>query len=64
MRTGDVRLCYNRRGCGRLRRGQALLEYVLALVGVLIVVGVMAYFVMAARTQSERAADLMQSERI
>ena len=44
------------------RRGQAAVEYVLALLGVIAVVAVMGYLVTAAWKSAERAENLVESD--
>jgi uncharacterized protein (UPF0333 family) len=44
------------------RKGQALLEYVLALAAMLVLVAVMGFFVSAARTSAIRAETLVSSD--
>lgn len=53
-------VCYNSRVVGR--RGQAALEYVLSLAGLLVVVAVMWGLVEASRKQSDRTMKLVVSE--
>ena len=52
---------YNKAGC-RLRGGQAMLEYVLALAGLLVVVAVMWTLVSASEKQTHRTVNLVSSE--
>ena len=54
-------LCYNNGNAG-FRRGQAALEYVLALAALLVVTAIMWGVVGAAEKQSVRAARLVTSE--
>lgn len=54
-------VCYNSGGV-RLRKAQAVLEYVLALAGLLVVVSVMWGLVRASWKQSERTVNLVISE--
>lgn len=44
------------------RRGQAMLEYVLALAGLLVVGSVLWYFVVAANRHAERTENIVSSE--
>jgi uncharacterized protein (UPF0333 family) len=54
-------VCYNSGKAG-LRRGQAALEYVLALAALLVVTAIMWGVVVASEKQSVRAAKLVTSE--
>lgn len=54
-------VCYNNPR-GRFREGQAMLEYVLALAGLLVVVAVMWGLVRASEKQSVRTVKLVVSE--
>ena len=45
-----------------MRRGQAAVEYVLALVGIIAVVGVMGYLVTASWKSAERTVNLVESD--
>jgi uncharacterized protein (UPF0333 family) len=54
-------VCYNNGKVG-LRRGQAALEYVLALAALLVVTAIMWGVAGASEKQSERAASLVTSE--
>ncbi len=45
-----------------MRRGQAMLEYVLTFAALLIVVGAMGWVVVAAQRASERTANLVSSD--
>ena len=47
---------------GRLRKGQAALEYVLALASLLVVVGILWGLVHAATRQARRTQDLVTSD--
>ena len=49
-------VCYN------FRRGQATVEYVLALIGMIAVIGVMGYLVTAAWKSAERTTNLVESD--
>ena len=46
----------------RVKRGQAALEYVLALLALLVVVGAMGYLLRAARSSVTRTETLVRSE--
>lgn len=54
-------VCYNKEAV-RMRKAQAVLEYVLALAGLLVVVSVMWGLVRASWRQSERTVNLTISE--
>jgi uncharacterized protein (UPF0333 family) len=54
-------MCYNK-GAGVFRRGQAALEYVLALAGLLIVTAIMWGLVGASEKQSVRTVRLVTAE--
>jgi uncharacterized protein (UPF0333 family) len=53
---------YNIGGARRMKRAQAMLEYVLALAGMAVVASVMWYVVSAAEKQSVRTENLVSSE--
>jgi len=62
MRKCDSRLWYNKVVFGRMRNGQAALEYVLSLASLLVVVGILCGFVRAAVRHSERTEGLVTSD--
>ena len=47
-----------------MRKGQAMVEYLLAVAGVILLSGVLWFFISAAHEQSHRAAELARSERM
>ena len=47
---------------GKLRRGQAMAEYVCALLGIIAIVGVLSYLVTASWRSSERTVNLVESD--
>ena len=54
-------LWYNKAGDMRARRGQAMLEYVLSFVSLLVVIGILWGFVRAAVRHGERTESLVTS---
>ena len=68
VKLGDVRvflflpICYNARMGNRNRKGQAALEYVLALAALLVAVAATGYLVAAARRSADRAQALVGSD--
>jgi len=62
MRTAAGVLCYNRVAGVRLRGGQAALEYVLSLAGLLVVAGILWGFVQTAIRHAERTERLVAAD--
>lgn len=62
MRIFAELLWYNNVMCRRMSGGQAMLEYVLALVGLLVVVGILGGLVSAAIRHSARTESLVAAD--
>ena len=54
--------CYNKAGFRRAKRGQAALEYVLSLAGLLVVVGILWGLVRVAFRHAERTENLVTAD--